>query len=185
MQAVGAPICAFVPSGSRRDARWYCAWIRPQDEGRALKELTRQDFGVYLPLHVDPRTRRIGPLFPGYLFVRFDVQRDAWGVIRSTRGVGGLICSVAGRPFPLPEAVIEDFIARTSARGVVDDPGPGPLPDYVTPIPSGTRVLLASGAMIGLAGICTWSDSKRVTLLMEILGRGVRVTIPRSRVEPV
>jgi hypothetical protein len=46
-------------------------------------------------------------------------------------------------------------------------------------------VLLASGAMVGLTGICQWSDAKRVRLLLEILGRTVPMTVPRAAVDAV
>jgi hypothetical protein len=80
MQAAGASVCAFVPSGSRAGARWFCAWTHPRDERRAHLALSQQGFDAYLPLRMDPRTKSIGSLFPGYLFIRFDADRDAWGV---------------------------------------------------------------------------------------------------------
>lgn len=37
--------------------------------------------------------------------------------------------------------------------------------------------------MADLTGICQWSDSRRVTLLLEFMGRPVTPTVDRERVE--
>jgi hypothetical protein len=106
--------------------RWHCAWTHPHDEHRALHSIAGAGFEAYLPLHLARdayRHSRIGPLFPRYVFARFDVELDAWGAIAHCRGVGGLIRHGIGKPTPLPNHVIDELLARTSARGVVDDPG--------------------------------------------------------------
>ena len=88
------------------------------------------------------------------------------------------------RPASVPASVLDILWRQCAADGVIYPPEPL-VADRATPIPCGTTVLLASGAMIGLTGICQWSDGKRVRLLLEILGRGVRVTVPRSSVEAI
>jgi transcription antitermination factor NusG len=112
--------------GSRGGRRWFCVWTHPQDEHRALHSIAGAGFEVYLPLHLERdryRHQRVVPLFPRYLFPRFDAQQDAWGAIAHCRGVGGLIRQAAEHPVALPDAVIDELLARTSARGIVDDPG--------------------------------------------------------------
>lgn len=168
------------PCGSH--TRWHCAWTHPQQERRALRELGNQAIAAYLPLHLDRRTRQLSALFPRYLFVRFDADRDPWGAIRSTRGVAGLIYHGLGQPAALPAGIIEDLIGRTSGRGVVDDPGD---PDLTSAIAAGASVTLRGGPLAGLHGICQHGSGQRVRLLLEILGRSVEVKAARSGVEPV
>lgn len=110
-------------------SRWHCVRTHPQTEHWALDELSRQNWRAYLPLHLEQR--RIVPLFSRYAFVAFDPVRDAWGPILHTRGVVGLICHAVGCPTPIPHGVVEDLQARTSPRGVVDDPGSAPFPDPI------------------------------------------------------
>jgi transcription antitermination factor NusG len=109
-------------------SRWHCVWTYPLEEHRALAELTNQRFQAYLPLHLE-RPGAIVPLFPRYAFVRFNARRDPWGSILHTRGVASLVCSVVGHPTSIPHGVVEDLIARTSPRRIVDDPGSSPFPN--------------------------------------------------------
>ena len=60
--------------------RWYVAQTHAQAEAKALLNLARQGFQSYLPQYVKRRrhARRVewvkAPLFPRYLFVRFDLD---------------------------------------------------------------------------------------------------------------
>jgi hypothetical protein len=56
-------------------------------------------------------------------------MRDAWGPIRHSRGVVDLIRHDIGQPTPIPPGIVEDLIARTSPRRIVDDPGSAPFPN--------------------------------------------------------
>lgn len=112
------------PSG----ARWHCVWAIPAREHLALQTLTEQGWSAYLPLHWD-RHHGIVPLFRRYLFCQFDPMRDPWGPIRHSRGVADLIRHDDGQPTAVPHGVVEDLIARTSPRRIVDDPGSAPFPN--------------------------------------------------------
>lgn len=152
---IGAARLAPLSCGSR----WFCAWVHEDEEQRATQHLNRQDFQTYLPLHVERRSV-IVPLFPGYLFVAFNPAADPWGKIRSTRGVGGLIQHGVGKPTPLPVGEIETLIARTSPRGVVDDPGERP-------------VSLAGGAKASWRNLGALSRDERLAVLYRLFGSGV------------
>jgi len=118
-----------ISSGRRPDGpRWHCVWAIPAREHLALQALTEQRWNAYLPLHWD-RHHGIVPLFRRYLFVAFDASNDPWGPIRHSRGVADLIRHDDGQPTPIPPGIVEDLIARTSPRRIVDDPGSAPFPD--------------------------------------------------------
>ena len=106
--------------------RWHCAWTCQQRENIAAQSIRNAGFASYLPLHYQPGLLsrwRIVPLFPRYCFVAFDPDRDPWGKIADCRGVCGLIRHGYDLPTPVPDHAIDELLARTSARGVVDDPG--------------------------------------------------------------
>ena len=111
--------------------RWHCAWTCQQRENIAAVAIQNAGFDAYLPLHYQPgflSRYRIVPLFPRYVFCAFHPDRDPWGVIASLRGVCGLIRHGFDKPTALPEHAIMELMARTSERGIVDDPGdPKPL----------------------------------------------------------
>ena len=151
---VGAPRFSPMSCGSR----WFCAWVHEDEEHRAVQHLNRQAFQTYLPLLLE--RRQIIPLFPGYLFIRFDPDVDQWGKIRSTRGVGGLIRHGTIRPTAIQPGVIEDLIARTSPRGVVDDMGDAP------------PVGLAGGAKASWRNLGALSKQDRLAVLYRLFGDG-------------
>ena len=113
-------------TGLAAGVRWHCAWTAQQRETIAARAIKAAGFKSYLPLHLERyanRTSAIIPLFPRYCFVAFDADADAWGVIPNLRGVCGLIRHGYDKPTSLPAYAITELLARTSTRGVVDDPG--------------------------------------------------------------
>ena len=71
---------------------WLCVMCKTQQEHTAEENLKRQGFAVYLPTApIKSRkqgrvTMGIKAMFPGYLFIEADLQRQDLSVIRSTLG---------------------------------------------------------------------------------------------------
>ncbi len=96
-------------------ARWYAVAVKPGQELGAARHLERQGFQTFTPSivktvrHARRRMERRVALFPGYLFVRFDIGQCAWRSINGTLGVRSLV--MAGeRPLPAPRGLVESFI---------------------------------------------------------------------------
>jgi len=109
--------------------RWHCAWTGQQREYIAARAIQAAGFQSYLPLHYEPGLLsrfRIVPLFARYVFTAFDPEHDEWGRISLARGVCGLIRHGHDAPTAIPDYAIDELLARTSARGIVDDPGERP-----------------------------------------------------------
>ena len=72
---------------------WFLAQLKPNCARIADKHLTRQGFRTFLPLEEETRQRKgkfvtaDRPLFPGYIFVAFDVARGFWRTVNSTHGI--------------------------------------------------------------------------------------------------
>jgi transcriptional antiterminator RfaH len=136
-----------------------------------------------MPLVRLPKRRRgrwcevIEPLFPGYLFVRLDIQRQNTSPIRSTRGVIGLV-RFGNEPRPVPEAlVVELKAAHTDPDGAITQ-------EHL--FKSGDRVEIVSGPFAGLKAIfLAESGEERAQLLLELLGRSNRVVLSRHQLTPV
>jgi len=134
---------------------------------------------TWLPKHFAGGRER--PLFPAYLFAQADLSADPWRGIYRQRGVATILGTQHERPAVVPAAALAVLWADCAANGVIypkTDVPRAPLP----PIPPGAEVTVAAGAFAGLRGICQMTDRDRVTILLRILGREARVTMPRSAV---
>ncbi|MEO5375885.1 MAG: transcriptional activator RfaH [Alphaproteobacteria bacterium] len=161
--------------------RWYVAYTHANAEQKALFHLRRQGFHVYLPRYLRrcSHARRVElkpvPLFPRYLFIAMDVAAARWRAIHSTVGVTHLVAN-GTMPVPVPEAVVDGIRAREDATGLVRmDIGPS--------LARGDRVTIASGPFRELDGLFECSrDEDRVTILLDLLGRQIRVHVPTDAV---
>lgn len=100
-------------------SQWYLAQLKPHGLARARANLERQGFAPFSPYR--HRVKRIGsrlkevrdPLFPVYLFVRFDPRTTQWRKINSTYGVSRLEALRPNTPTPVPEGFVDALLART------------------------------------------------------------------------
>lgn len=156
--------------------RWYVVHTQIHGEGRAQFNLERQNFEVYLPKYRKYRrhARRVEPvgrpLFPRYLFVRFDLERTRWRVINGTVGVAHLV-SHGDRPVAVPDQVVDAVKARHDDEGlVVLHP-----PQSFHP---GQKLEIVDGPFAWHSGLFQrLNDNERVVLLLDLLGRQVSVTV--------
>lgn len=163
--------------------RWYCAYTKPTAEVWARTNLWERGFEVYLPQYRKRRrhARRTdyvaAPLFPRYLFVSADLESGVFRGITYAPGVSHLI-SFAGQAAVVPENVIAEIRAHEGEDGMVDiDHGQGAASRYRP----GDRVRISEGAMVDSVGIFQApTDDQRVFILLNLLGREVRVRVDAS-----
>ncbi len=161
---------------------WYVVRTQPTAEIKAAQHLDRQGYRVYLPRWRKRRShaRRVdwvaAPLFPRYLFVGFDVACTPWRAIQSTIGVSQLILK-GGMPAPVPDGIVDEIRSRETANGLVEV-----APDYRR----GDSLLIGEGPFLNKIGVFDgMSDSERVAVLLDLLGRQVRVHVPVYAVKAV
>jgi transcriptional antiterminator RfaH len=156
--------------------RWYVVQTHAHAEGKAAAHLARQGFDAYLPRYLKRRrhARRIetvaAPLFPRYLFVTVDTMRQRWRAIHSTIGVTHLVCN-GNDPVPVTDDVIETLKAREDERGFVNL---RQRPRFAL----GENVRVLDGVFADCLGLFDgMKDSDRVAVLLDILGRKVRLVL--------
>ena len=157
-------------------SRWYVVQTNVNSESKAAANLCRQGFFVYLPRYLKRRShaRKVDvvarPLFPRYLFVAIDVASQRWRAIQSTLGVSHLIRREDG-PVAVEDSVISALKAREDEAGFVR------LARRSLFSP-GDQVRIVEGAFAdSLALVEGASDHDRVAVLLEFLGRKVRVFV--------
>src|SRR6266540_2569590 len=88
--------------------RWFLAWTLPHREAAAETHLGWQGFRSFLPRHMKTvrHARKLrtvtAPVFPRYLFVALNLERDRWRSVNSTRGIASLFMA-HDRPVPVPD----------------------------------------------------------------------------------
>jgi transcriptional antiterminator RfaH len=161
--------------------RWFLVHALPKSEQKAELYLRAQGFRTYLPQirktirHARQLRTVLAPLFPRYLFVTLDLERDRWLSVRSTVGVSRLFAHQDGRPVPVPVGIVESLIGQSDGNLMRLDSGPvrgqlvrilkGPLADFIGPL---ERV----------------DETGRVQVLLAIMGTAVPVSLHRSALAP-
>ena len=118
-----APGCANVQATFRTtqddsNMRWFVVQLKPNGFVTAMLNLQKQGYQTFMPMRqVEVRhARRVKtvsrPLFPGYIFVRFDVETTQWRSINNTFGVSGLIVGGANSPQAAPSDLMQALKAR-------------------------------------------------------------------------
>jgi transcriptional antiterminator RfaH len=156
--------------------RWYVAQTRPRAEALATTHLNRQGFPTFLPRYLKRRrhARRVemvaAPFFPRYLFVSVDMETQRWRSIQSTIGVSRLVCN-GDSPAVVDDRIIESLKQRENELGFIQlDQRPRFQP--------GEKVRVLDGAFTDSLGFYEgMTDRERVTILLDLLGRKVRVIL--------
>lgn len=159
---------------------WFVAQLKPSGLAAALRNLGRQKFATLSPTRIETiRVRNVlkptpRALFPGYLFVQFKPEEHGWQSINSTLGVSRLLLNDIRKPLPLPSQFMAGLIARCNNAGHLESPANVKIGDHI-------RVL--SGPFADLVTTVDRLDkSQRIQVLIELMGRTVRTSIPRTHV---
>lgn len=163
----------------RMALRWRVIVTAPRAETLARDSLQSRDFTTFLPMVVRPfgQRRITQPLFPGYLFALIDTTLPTWGNVFRSQGVEDVLRAPGSTiPASVPRQAVEAIMAHCSAlQAVIDDPRPAL-------IAAGVQVHINAGLWAGHNGVCLWSSHERIALLMDIMGRELRVVMPRRAV---
>ena len=149
---------------------------------RPSLHLNRQGFDTYLPRYLKRRrhARRVetvaASLFPRYLFVAVDVTAQRWRSIFSTVGVSRLVCNGETSDTGRRTDIIDALKAREDDGGFIQlDQRPQFRP--------GDKIRVLDGAFADCLGLYEgMKDSDRVAILLDLLGRKVRVTVDAESV---
>lgn len=149
------------------DARWFVVQIQPSREPVAILNLERQGFEVFAPRvlrtrlsRTRKRTERLEPLFPGYLFVRLDLDRAQWRSVNGTYGVSRLV-TFGERPATLTIGFVEALADRANEQAVVA---------FAENLRAGDRVRVISGPFDDLIGTLeSERGPERVVVMMQLL----------------
>jgi transcription antitermination factor NusG len=171
---------AEVPGPIASPRLWFALRVKSNFERTTSTILSGKGYETYLPTYRQPRrwsdrTKVLElPLFPGYVFAQFDVERRL--PILTTPGVVHIV-----PPRQAPIAV--DEAELNSVRLIVNSGLPmGPYPFLRV----GQQVVIRRGAMTGLEGILVQVKGIfRLVVSVTLMQRSVAVEIDRDWVSPI
>ena len=161
---------------------WYIVQFKPNSLKIAVRNLQRQGFETFLPMH--EMTRRTAakletvtrPLFAGYMFVACDPEKAPWRQINSTYGVSRMLSFTEG-PKPMPEALISGLRARCDNVGKV-------VP--VQSFEAGQSVKMHSGPFANfIATVEQMASDARVWVLLDFMGKATRIQVDQQLIQAV
>ncbi len=160
---------------------WFVAHTHPHAEGKASAHLVRQGFKIYLPRYLKRRrhARKVEivpvPLFPRYVFVAVDLAAQRWRSIYSTTGVARLV-GQDSEPTAVPDGIVEALKRCEGADGFIK------LADRPR-FHAGDKVRVHDGAFASCVGLYEGvADHERIAILLDLLGRKVRVVLDADQV---
>ena len=165
------------------DQPWYVIQSKPRKESQVSAYLKSQGLEVFYPTlkvqPVNPRASTIRPLFPRYLFVQADLDEVGMSALQWVPGAIGLV------EFDGVAAPIHDAVVKAIRRRVQEIREVGGL--TFDGLEQGDRVLITDGPLKGYEAIfdLRLSGSERVQVLLEMLGRQMRVTVNANAIERV
>ena len=154
---------------------WYAMRSKPRKEDSVWEQMLNRGFETYYPrirVHpVNPRAKKVKAYFPGYLFVRVDLEEIGLNTFRWMPHSIGLI-SFDGDPAVVPDHLIHTLQKRV---GEINEAG-GELFDGLEP---GDKVRISDGPFKGYEAIFNerLPGKERVRVLLELLGNERAVTL--------
>lgn len=164
------------------EASWFLAQVKPNSHAIAERNLSRQGFETFLPMQEETcRARgrfvsRLRPMFPGYVFVLFELARGHSRAVNSTPGLTRLV-SFGGRPQPVPGDLVHHLRARCDDAGCFQTG---------TRLKPGDHVAVTSGPFAEfVAKVETLSPDQRVWLLLDFMGTQTRISLSTDALRAV
>lgn len=147
------------------EARWYALWTHSHCEQLVRDQLAAKRFEVFLP-KIETWSRRAGvkhriwtPMFPGYLFVRDELNDARYAELLGARGLVCVLGNGDGNLTEVPDQEIE------AIRAVVQASLPAVPHPYLH---TGQRVRIVSGPLADVEGILVDRQASKGLLVLSV-----------------
>jgi len=154
---------------------WFILQFKSNSHHLAAKNLNRQGFETFLPLH-EITSRKLSrfintskPLFPGYMFIKFDKAEPEWHKINSTYGVSRLI-TFNSILKSIPTILVDHLMKRYDSSGKLQP---------IKKLKKGDQVTVLKGPFANfIATVEKYEADQRIWILMDLMGRKTKIQTP-------
>lgn len=162
--------------------RWYALRSKPRKEDIVWRQLQAKEVEVFYPRlrvnPVNPRAKKVRPYFPGYMFVRVNLEEVGLSTFQWMPHAVGLV-TFDGTPSPVPDNMIHAI--RQRVQEIAEKGG-----EVLDGLKTGDRVRIQEGPFKGYEAIfdVRLPGSERVRVLLEFLSkRQVPVELTTGQIE--
>jgi transcription antitermination factor NusG len=164
--------------------QWYVLRSKANKEDALWRELLARNYEVFYPQiqvkPVNPRSRKVRPYFPGYLFINIDLPQVGFSALAWLPHSYGLV-SFDAEPALVPEILITALHRHMDA--INDANG-----ELFNGVKEGDVVSIQSGPFTGYEAIfdTRLSGSERVRVLLKLLNRHqIPLELPASQIKRI
>lgn len=164
---------------SEAQLQWFALRVKPRAERVVADVLRGKGYEYFLPMHRERRrwSDRVKtvetPLFGGYVFCRFDVQRRL--PVLTSPGVLQVV-SIGKVPEPIPDEEIASLKVLVDSNLAIE---PWPF------LSIGEKVRIVGGPLAGATGVIqSVKDRDRLVVSVTLLQRSISVVVPESCIWP-
>ena len=161
---------------------WFLIQFKPNSHHQAKKNLTRQGFNTFLPLHeitlrkASRFVKSTKPLFPGYMFVSFNKTENKWHKIKNTYGVSRLITFNSSLK-SIPFTFVDNLMKRYDSSGKL-------IP--IVEMKKGDQVTILKGPFANfIATVEKYESEQRIWVLMDLMGRKTKIQTSADALHPL
>ena len=165
--------------GGHGTPHWYVIHTHPKQEDRAEINLRAGKVETFAPKHkqrfYSPKSKgpayRVKPLFPGYIFARFDIENRLHD-IQFTRGVHSVV-RFGDTHVPVDDEIIDIIQSRKTKEGFIM---------IGEEFEHGDELVVTSGPFKGFTGIFErkMKDADRVMILLKTVSYQSHVMLDRQ-----
>lgn len=162
--------------------QWYVLRSKPHKEVFLWEQLLARGIETYYSQirvqPVNPRSRKVRPYFPGYLFVHVDLEQVTQSTLRWMPGAVGLVM-FDGQPPVVPDGLIQAIRRRVDEINAAG----GEVLEGLNP---GDAVTVRAGPFAGYEAIfdTRLTGNERVRVLLKMLGdRQLPLDIPAGQIQ--
>ena len=168
-------------SSATQNAKWYIIRATPQADFLAAAELFNAGFEIFSPRiksHQPENLPQFVPLFPGYMFLKWDLEGEGKPSFHGLPHVSGWV-NFEGVAPAVPNDVISELAHRVEH---INSKG-----GLWRRFEMGDKVRIVAGTLEGSGEVVEAPSSaqSRVRILMQFMGRLVSAQVPWNSLEPL
>jgi len=155
--------------------KWYAVRVKSNQENVTANSLSQSGFETFLPKqNHSPRSNPVAkrPLFPGYVFCRFDVCRRL-PILMLSPVVN--IVGIGKTPEPIDDEEMLSLQLATYSN----------LPLTPVSYTTGDKIRIAAGPLSGITGTFERRKNARIIVSVTLLQRSVAVDVPEEWIDSV